>query len=79
MALGWNDAKAFRQHLEHMRMFHQMHRSTEGKFTPQTDTPALCNLRLPVKMAKIRLSSSIRGRPSLVPIWTIALPKNSQN
>ena len=78
MALVWNDAKSFKQHLEHMRMFRQTHHSDEGRFAPLKEMPTLCDIHPPSKPG-LRGRISIRGKSALVPIWEIAPPRNSQN
>ncbi len=80
MALVWNDAKSFRQHLEHMRMFRQSHRSDlEGRFAPLKDMPTPCDIHPPSKTGGARGFISARGKSVLVPVWEIVLPRNSQN
>jgi hypothetical protein len=79
MALVWNDAKSFKKHLEHMRMFRQSHHSDKSRFAPLKDMPTLCNIHPPNKSGGARGSISIKGKSNLVPIWEIAPPRNSQN
>ena len=80
MALVWNDAKSFKQHLEDMRMFRQTHHSDlEGRFAPLKDMPTLRNIHPPNKTGEARGFISARGKAVLVPIREIALPRNSQN
>ena len=78
MVLVWNDAKSFKRHLEHMRMFRQTHHSDEGRLAPLKEIPTLCNIHTLSKPG-IRGPISIRGKSALVPIWEIAPPRNSQN
>ncbi len=79
MALVWNDAKSFKQHLEHMRMFRQTHGSDEGRLAPLKDMPTPHNIHPSSKARGVRGSISIKGGAAIVPIWEIAPPRNSQN
>jgi hypothetical protein len=79
MALVWNDAKSFKQHLEHMKKFRQSHHSNEGRLAPLKEMPTLYNIRPPSKTGEVRGSISIRGKSAIVPIWEIEPPRNSQN
>jgi hypothetical protein len=79
MALVWNDAKSFKQHLENMRVFRQKHHSDEGRLAPLKEMPPPCNIHTPNKIGGIGDSISIRGKSTLVPIWEIAPARNSQN
>jgi hypothetical protein len=78
-ALAWNDVQSFKQHLEHMRMFRQMHRSDGGRLAPLNDMPTPGNARPPNKAGGARGATSIKGGAPIVPIWKIAPPRNSQN
>ncbi len=80
IALVWNDAKSFQQHLEDMRMFRQSHQSNlEGRFTLLKDIPTSCGIHPQSKTGGARGFTSARGKPTIVPIWEIVLPRNSQN
>ncbi len=79
MALVWNDAKSFKQHLEHMRMFRQTHRSDEGRLAPLKDMPTPGNIHSSSKAGCVRGSICIKGGAVIAPIWKIAPPRNSQN
>ena len=80
IALVWNDAKSFRQHLEDMRMFRQSHQSNlESRFTLLKDMPTPCDIHPQSKTGGARGLISARGKSILVPIWEIVLPRNSQN
>ncbi len=79
-ALVWNDAKSFKLHLEHMRMFRQTHRNDfQSRLTPLKCIPTLGNICPPSKTGGIRGSISTRSKSALVPMWEIVLPRNSQN
>ena len=79
MALVWKDAKSFKQHLEHMRMFRQTHHGDAGRIAPLKDMPTPFNIRPLIKTGRVKGSISIRGMSAIVPIWEIVLPRNSQN
>lgn len=79
IALVWNDAKSFKKHLEDMRMFRQSHQSNlEDRFTLLKDIPTSCGIH-PQSKTGARGFISARGKPTIVPIWEIELPRNSQN
>ena len=80
MALVWNDATAFKQHLERMRMFRRTHRrDPEAGFAQIKDMPTLSNIRPTIRTGGVRGSITIRGRAAVVPILELVLPENSQN
>lgn len=80
MALVWNDAKSFKQHLEHMRTFRHSHHSVlESEFALLKNMPTSYDIHPPSETGGARDSISLRGEPSLVPIYEVGLPRNSQN
>jgi len=80
MVLVWNDAKSFKQHLEHMRTFRQSHHSfLESEFALLKDMPTSDDIHPPSEAGGARDSISLNGEPSLVPIYEVGLPGNSQN
>lgn len=80
MTLVWHDAKSFRQHLEHMRVFRQAHRRDPGRrLALLKDMPDLGNIHPPGETGEGRGPISARGRSAPVPVWEIRLPGNSQN
>jgi hypothetical protein len=80
MTLVWNDAKSFKQHLEHMRMFHQSHHGDmEGGFASLKDMPTPCDICPLSNEGGCKSFISARGRQVLVPLWEVELPSNLQN
>ena len=80
MALVWNDAKSFKHHVEHMRMFRQSHHSDITiVFTLLKDMPTTCVIHLPNETGGARDSFSVGGESALVPVREVTLPRNSQN
>jgi hypothetical protein len=80
IALVWNNAKSFKQHLEQMRMFRQSHQSNlKGRFTPLKNMPTSCDIHPPSQTGGASGFISVRGKLVIVPIWEIVLPRNSQN
>ena len=80
IVLVWNDAKSFKQHLERMETFRQSHRNQpENRLPMLKDTPAPKDTRSFDKTERAKGFISMRGKSVIVPMWDIALPKNSQN
>jgi hypothetical protein len=79
-ALVWHDAKSFRQHLEDMRIFRQSHPcNLKNGLTPLKNMPTSCDIHPPRQAGGAHGFISVRGKPVIVPIWEIVLPRNSQN
>lgn len=80
IALVWNDAKSFKQHIEQMRMFRQSHHcNLEDSFTLLKNMPNTLGIHPPRKIGGAGGFISARGKPTLAPIWTIVPPRGSQN
>ena len=80
MALVWNDAKSFKQHLEYMRMFRRSHHSVQpSRFAPLKGMPTSCGIHPPSKIGGARGFINVIGKSVLVPLWEIVLPRGSQN
>jgi len=80
IALVWNNAKSFKQHLEQMRMFRQSHHGNlEGRFTQIKNMPTSCDIHPPRQTGGASGFIGVRGKSVIVPIWEIELPRNSQN
>jgi len=80
MALVWNDAKSFKHHVEHMRMFRQSHHSALAVgFTLLKDLPTTYVIHPPSETGGARDSFSVGGESDLVPVREVTLPRNSQN
>jgi hypothetical protein len=79
MEPAWNDAKSFQRHLEDMRLFRLRHRShLEGRLAPSRDLPILHRSCL-ANIKEINSYMSKKRKPTLVPVWEIVPPRNSQN
>ena len=80
IALVWNDAKSFKQHIEQMRMFRQSHHcNLEDSFNLLKNMPSTLDSHSPRKTGGARDFISARGKPTLVPIWEIVPSRGSQN
>lgn len=80
MALVWNDAKSFKNHVEHMRMFRKYHHSALAfGFTLLKDLPTPYVIHPPGETGGARDSFSVRDESALVPVREVTLPRNSQN
>ena len=80
IALVWNNAKSFKQHLEQMRMFRQSHHNNlESRFTQLKNMPTSYKAHPPRQTGGAHGFINARGKSVIVPIWEIVLPKNSQN
>ncbi len=80
MALVWNDAKSFKNHIEHMSMFRQSHHNALAvEFTLLKDLPTTYVIHPPNETGGTRDSFSVRDESALVPVREITLPRNSQN
>ena len=80
MALVWHDTKSFRQHLEDMKSFRQLHRSNlESSSGLLKNMPTPRHMPFPGNTGGVSGFISTKGKSTLVPIWEIALPRGSQN
>jgi hypothetical protein len=79
MILVWDDAKSFHRHIEDMGRFRRAHPGIEGVVKAFHDMPALIDIEPAYDPGRTGAFATVRGRPSVVPIWEIALPGGSQN
>jgi hypothetical protein len=80
IALVWNNAKSFKQHLDQMRTFRQSHHGDlEGRFTQIESMPTSYDVQPPQQTGGASGFIGVRGKSVVVPIWEIELPSNSQN
>jgi len=79
MVLVWADAKSFRRHLEHMRMFRQSHQTNPRYGLAQLKNMPRGDASPTSQPAGDRVFRSMKDRPALVPLWEVVPPRNSQN
>ena len=80
MVLVWHDAQSFRQHIEAMKTFRQLHGGKpEGRSKLLKNMPVMVEIDILNKERGTTGCISPRRRSILMAIWEIALPRGSQN
>jgi hypothetical protein len=81
MILVWNNIKSFQQHLEDMRLFHNLHtqKSPVVDLKMLKDMPIPFDVKLPHETGLIKSVYDARGKLILVPIWRVSLSRGSYN
>jgi hypothetical protein len=79
MILVWDDARSFQRHLEDMGRFRRSHAGIEGVIRSFQDMPALFDIDPANNPGRRGVFATVRGRPTVVPIWNVDLPGGSRN
>jgi hypothetical protein len=79
MILVWQDARSFQRHLENMDRFRRAHAGVERAIRSFHDMPAIFDVDPAGSPGRRGAFATVRGRPTVVPIWEIDLPGGAQN
>ena len=80
MVLVWHNAQSFRQHIEAMKTFRQLHGGNpESRSKLLKNMPVMAEIDVLSKEGGTTGCISPRRRSIIMPIWEIALPRGSQN
>ena len=80
MILVWDNAQAFRQHVEDMKTFRQSHSDiARSELSLFKGKPPSYDVRFPCNTGGSSQLIKTGGKTIIVPIWKIVLSQGSQN